>query len=100
MSTLEGLHTLKSAHSPCLSLITFSLLLVCAAPHACAHSAHSLLCRTTHKELPPTPLVACTRSVLLDADGNAFLSDFGLSRPMQDASKLYTGTLAGTYFFM
>ncbi len=68
-----------------MSMCTFSTLPV--VPH------HA-------QKLPPTPLVVCTRSVLLDADGNAFLSDFGLSRPMQDASKLYTGTLAGTYFFM
>jgi len=101
----KGLHTLKSHGLFSLfgSGHIFPVVGLCSSRGSttslCTISTLPVVPHHAQK-LPPTPLVACTRSVLLDAEGNAFLSDFGLSRPMQDASKLYTGTLAGTYFFM
>jgi len=39
-------------------------------------------------------------NVLLDGDGNAVLADFGLSRTVGDASKLYATRASGTVPFM
>ncbi|KAF5832265.1 kinase-like domain-containing protein [Dunaliella salina] len=39
-------------------------------------------------------------NVLLDAEENAFLSDFGLSKQVKDLSGVYTSNVGGTYLFM